>query len=108
MALFKRASEPCDASEHDQNQNKLGDLLDRVKADAPVPIVDPAQPVARLEPVTRGPDEQDARLARLPREGLVRPRRNAPPRALLTSPPPRTVTGASIVNMLIQERREGR
>jgi hypothetical protein len=52
--------------------------------------------------------EAEGRLSRLLRAGIVRPRRSAPPQAIFRSQPPRTKNRASIVEMLIAERREGR
>lgn len=91
-----------------ETKNKLSALIDGVKAGSPVLIVDRGQPVARLEPVTGGPGEHDARLSRLLRDGLVRPRRTAPPRALFSNSPPHTDSGASILDAFLEERREGR
>ena len=72
-------------------------------------IVDRGRPVARLEPVSSArQDEQDARLSRLVRDGLVRPRRSPPPLALFRGQPPRASAGASAVDALIEERQEGR
>jgi len=90
-------------------KNSLSALIDGLKGGSPVLIVDRGRPVARLEAVT-GEHEagQDGRLARLVREGLVRPRRSPPPRALFCSAPPHVVTGLSAVQALIEERREGR
>jgi hypothetical protein len=64
--------------------------------------------VARLEPVTGGKDEQDGRIARLVREGVLRPASARMPQSLLTEPPPRMKSGASAVAVLIEERRDGR
>jgi prevent-host-death family protein len=90
-------------------KNRLSALIDGLKAGSPVLIVDRGRPVARLEPVTSGLGaEGDGRLARLIREGIVRPGRVAPPRALFASRPPRPTGGASAVRALIEERREGR
>ncbi len=46
-----------------------------LKKGSPVLIVDCGRPVARLEPVRLGEGEQDGRLSRLIREGIVRPGR---------------------------------
>jgi prevent-host-death family protein len=74
-------------------KNNLSALIDGLKGGSPVLIVDRGRPVARLEPVTGDLEGgQDGRLARLLHEGLV-PRANA---------------GASAVDVLIEERREGR
>jgi prevent-host-death family protein len=54
-------------------KNRLSALIDGLKRGAPVLIVDRGRPVARLEPVTRlGEGEEDGRLSRLIREGIVR------------------------------------
>jgi hypothetical protein len=52
--------------------------------------------------------EHDGRLSRLVRDGIVRPRRAVPPRTLFSEPPPRANAGASVIDALIKERREGR
>ena len=90
-------------------KNRLSALIDGLKAGASVLIVDRGRPVARLEPVTGDHEgEEDARLARLVREGLVRPRRKEPDRTLFSGKLPRAAPGASAVEAVIQERREGR
>jgi prevent-host-death family protein len=88
-------------------KNNLSALIDGLKGGSAVLIVDRGRPVARLEPVSRD-DDTEGRLSRLVRDGIVRPRRAAPPRTLLRSPPPRAADGASAVDALIVERREGR
>ncbi|HZU90718.1 MAG TPA: type II toxin-antitoxin system Phd/YefM family antitoxin [Stellaceae bacterium] len=89
-------------------KNNLSALIDGLKGGSPVLIVDRGRPVALLEPVTGDREGEDGRLSRLLRNGLVRPRRAEPPRALFTSQPPRANAGASAVDALITERREGR
>ena len=90
-------------------KNTLSALIDGLKGGSPVLIVDRGRPVARLERVTGSfePDDDD-RLARLVREGIVRPARIALPRALFATRPPRPKGGASLVQALMKERREGR
>jgi prevent-host-death family protein len=88
-------------------KNNLSALIDRVKSGAPILIVDRGRPVARLEPVT-GAASDDERLARLVREGVVRPARRGAPAATLSRTPPRPRRGASGVRALIDERRDGR
>jgi antitoxin (DNA-binding transcriptional repressor) of toxin-antitoxin stability system len=84
-------------------------LIDGLKGGAPVLIVDRGRPVARLEPVTGLQEHaEDGPLLRLVRDGLVRPRRRAVPRTLFKTEPPRAGSGASAVDLLIEERREGR
>jgi prevent-host-death family protein len=90
-------------------KNNLSALIDGLKGGSPVLIVDRGRPVARLEPVTGSIEgAQDGRLPRLVRAGLVRPRRAAPAQALFKDPPPRAKSGASAVDALLEERREGR
>jgi prevent-host-death family protein len=88
-------------------KNNLSALIDGVKGGSPVLIVDRGRPVARLEPVS-GLRADDSRLARLVREGIVRPARLALPKAVLTTMPPRLKAGVSGLRALLDERREGR
>src|SRR5215813_9437661 len=89
-------------------KNSLSALIDSLEAGPPVLIVDRGRPVARLEPVTGNlEDETDGRLSRLLRDGVIRPRRSDPTRALFSGQPPRVRTGASGVDVLTRERREG-
>lgn len=87
-------------------KNNLSALIDRVKGGSQVLIVDRGRPVARLEPVN-WIGSADDRLARLIREGVVRPAHRAPG-ALFASRPPRPKAGASGVLALLDERRAGR
>jgi prevent-host-death family protein len=90
-------------------KNNLSALIDSLKSGESVLIMDRGRPVARLEPVA-GFEEGavDARVARLIREGLLRPRRKPLDLNLLREPPPQTKSGVSAVEMLLEERREGR
>jgi hypothetical protein len=61
-----------------------------------------------MKKVSTGPEEgkQGGRPSRLIRDGVLRPRQTGTPEALLNaSPPP---VKASTVELLINERREGR
>ena len=90
-----------------ETKNNLSALIDGLKGGSPVLIVDRGRPVARLEPVAgREEGGQNGRLSRLIRDGVLRPRRAGPPAALFNAPPPRAK--ASAVELLINERREGR
>jgi prevent-host-death family protein len=88
-------------------KNNLSALIDTVKGGSAVLIVDRGRPVARLEPVS-GMGSDDDRLARLVREGVVRPARGTPSKRQFTNRPPRGKKGASGVRALMDERREGR
>ena len=90
-------------------KNSLSSLIDGLKGGSPVLILDRGRPVARLEPVTNGLRADDeGRLGRLVRDGIVRPARAAFPNALLASQPPSVKAGASGVRALIEEGRAGR
>lgn len=90
-------------------KNNLSSLIDGLTGGSPVLIVDRGRPVARLEPVTYGVrPEDDGRLARLVRDGIVRPARAAVPKAVFASKPPRLKDGVSGVRALIEDRRAGR
>ena len=89
-------------------KNNLSALIDRVKGGSSILIVDRGRPVARLEPV-RGTDAGDGdRLARLVRDGVVRPARGVLPKDLFARKPPRPRQGASGVRALLEEGRDGR
>lgn len=89
-------------------KNNLSALIDRVRGGSSVLIVDRGRPVARLEPVSATDAGDDDRLARLVREGVVRPARGVVAKALLGSEPPRARKSASAVRALLDERRAGR
>lgn len=90
-----------------QTKNGLSALIDGLKGGEAVLIVDRGRPVARLEPVTgREESAHSGRLARLIRDGVLRPRLSGAPAAVFSTPPPRA--DASAVASLIEERREGR
>jgi prevent-host-death family protein len=89
-------------------KNNLSALIDSVKGGSPVLIVDRGRPVARLEPVRAIGSDDNHRLARLVRDGVVRPARGVMPMALIGAHPPRAKKGASGVRALLEERREGR
>ena len=90
-------------------KNRLSALIDGLKGGSPVLIVDRGRPVARLEAVgTDSRDEQHGLLARLVREGTVRPGPAALPRSFFTERLPRRKSGVSVVAALLEERRVGR
>lgn len=103
MALMKTTSIT-------EARNSLSALIDGLKRGSSVLIVDRGRPVARLEPVTSTNDtgNVEGRLARLVREGVVRPARGSLSRTLTESRPPAPKRGASAVRALLEERRQGR
>ncbi len=88
-------------------KNNLSALIDGLRSGSSVLIVDRGRPVARLEPMNAEKDD-DGKLPRLVRDGIVRPRRAPAVQSLFTTRPPSADAGASAVEVLIEERREGR
>jgi hypothetical protein len=69
----------------------------------------PRSPCGRLEPVTRpGEGEQEGRLSRLIREGIVRPGRAPLSSSLFAAQPPHPKRDTSAVAALLDERRDSR
>ena len=101
LAIMKKASIT-------EAKNNLSSLIDSLKSGSPVLIVDRGRPVARLEPVASGPRDDDGRLERLARDGIVRRARAPLAKALLARQPPRAKAGVSGVRALIEDRRNGR
>jgi len=89
-------------------KNRLSALIDSLKGGSSILIVDRGRPVARLEAVPAGIDEEDGRVERLVRDGIVRAPRKALPQSLLSEELPRAKGDGSVVAALIEERREGR
>jgi antitoxin (DNA-binding transcriptional repressor) of toxin-antitoxin stability system len=90
-------------------KNNLSALIDGLKGGSSVLIVDRGRPVARLEAITADlSPQEDGRLARLVRDGVVRPARRAPARDVIAAHPPRAKGGASALSGLLEERRSGR
>jgi prevent-host-death family protein len=91
-----------------ETKAKLSALLDLVRAGETVTITDRGRPVARLVPAA-GSDagDDEARVQRLERAGLIRrPRRKLDIEKFLAEP--RADLGGGVVELLIEERREGR
>jgi prevent-host-death family protein len=89
-------------------KNNLSALVDQVQHGETILILDRGRPVARLESVRGDGDDPEGRLARLERQGLLR-RASVPlPREVLMAKPPRPSEGASALEALLAERRDGR
>ena len=88
-------------------KNNLSALVDQVQHGETILILDRGRPVARLESVVGAEDDPEGRLARLERQGLLR-RASAPlPREILMAKAPQ-VSGTSVLEALLADRREGR
>lgn len=85
-------------------KNGLSALLDRVREGETVLITDRGIPVAQLS----APDAEsdDDRLNRLERKGIIRRAKTPPSLRILDEPPP--TFEASVLEALLEERREGR
>ena len=91
-----------------ETKNNLSALVDQVQHGETILILDRGRPVARLESVLGDGDDSEGRLARLERQGVLR-RASAPlPREILMQKPPRPSGGASALEALLAERRDGR
>jgi prevent-host-death family protein len=86
-------------------KNQLSAFIKKVRAGETVLIFDRNQPVARLEPINTE-ERPDDRISRLEREGLLRRAKQPTPIETLreAAPTPRR----SVVEALLEERREGR
>jgi antitoxin (DNA-binding transcriptional repressor) of toxin-antitoxin stability system len=90
-------------------KTNLSAIIDSLKGSS-VLIVDRGRPVARLESALgdAAGGGQDGKLLRLLRDGLVRPRRGRHAKGLFSGALPKPRGGASAVDALIEQRREGR
>jgi prevent-host-death family protein len=86
-------------------KNGLSALLDQVRAGETIVITDRGVPVARLEPAAGKGDDEEGRLARLERKGIIRRGKGGISEEILKPPPG---GGASVLDALLEERREGR
>jgi prevent-host-death family protein len=88
-------------------KNRLSAYLKKVRAGESILILDRNQPVARLERIE--PSKHTvASLTRLAREGLVRPPKRALALEFLRAPPPPPKPRQSVLEALLEERREDR
>ncbi len=88
-----------------QLKNRLSAYLEKVKAGATVLVLDRDQPVARLERVEAGARPAD-RISRLERAGLLR--RGKRPLRIDRLRAPAPAARRSVLEALVDERREGR
>lgn len=86
-------------------KNRLSSYVDKVRAGESVLVLDRGLPVARLESPGIVPD--DERVAALVRQGLARPATAPPPVDLLREELP-AKRNVSLLEALLEERREGR
>lgn len=92
-----------------ETKNQLSALLDRVRQGETILIVDRGRPIARLESVVSAePDLLEGRIARLERQGVVKRAVEPPAVEVFMTKPPRPRAGGSVLEALLEERREGR
>lgn len=87
-------------------KNGLSALIDQVKAGQTIIITDRGVPVARLEPASSAEGDDEGRLARLERAGIIK-RGRGDPRWILDRPPTPTTDGRPISDLIIEERESG-
>jgi len=91
-----------------ETKNNLSLYLDLVRNGETVIIMDRNKPVARLEPIDNDQVDDEGRLSRLERAGLVqRSAKRKISRELLSLSPPR-LPGVDILKVLLAEREEDR
>jgi prevent-host-death family protein len=88
-------------------KNGLSALIDQVRAGQTIVILDRGIPVARLEPI-EADVEQTGRIARLQRAGIIKGGGGPPPLDLIRRPGPRLPDGASLLEAVLEERRNAR
>ena len=88
-------------------KNRLSALIRRVQKGESVTITDRGVPVAKLVPVQLGAGVP-AKIVALAQQGLARLPERAPDAAWLDLPRPTPTPGPSLVDYLLEERREGR
>jgi antitoxin (DNA-binding transcriptional repressor) of toxin-antitoxin stability system len=88
-----------------QLKNHLSGYLKKVKAGQPLLVMDRNQPIARIERLEVG-GEADDRIARLERAGLIRRGVRPIDDSSVEEKGPRSKR--SVVDALLEERREGR
>jgi len=92
-----------------QTKNNLSALLDKVRHGETILIVDRDRPVARIVPVqTSDVPDQEGRLRRLERAGLIRRGTGGAVAEILRGRPPKPLKGGDILKALLAEREEGR
>ncbi len=92
-----------------ETKNRLSALIDRVRKGESVIITDRNRPVAQLVPLDAASKAgSDAWLADLERKRIIRrPKRKGIPKCMLR-PPIRLPEGVSVLEALLEERRNGR
>jgi prevent-host-death family protein len=89
-------------------KNRLSALLDRVRHGETVIIEDRGTPIAQVGPISaRGAATDRERLARLERQGILRPIASVKPRRQSLPKPLRPSREVALSRLVAVERREG-
>lgn len=88
-------------------EERLSELLAIVLTGETVEITDDGRPVARLIPPPRylTPEEEEARLDRLEKAGVIKRGKGPKPKF---DPFPEPITPSGVLDALLEERRNGR
>lgn len=89
-------------------KNNLSALLEQVKSGRSILIVDRNRPIARLDPVDPGLQDDGARLSELERRGAVTPSAGRLDWAAFKAMPMGRVRGGSLTKAVLDERAQGR
>ena len=92
-----------------QAKNQLSALIDKVRHGETVVITDRGRPVARLVSIlSDAAPDPDGRLARLERRGGLRRATMPPPRRVIVRKLRNSRRPTGVLDVLLEERREGR
>ena len=91
-----------------ETKNHLSAILRQVREGETYLIIDHGKPVARLEPLTKGNEDDDLRRIDLERRGILRRGRGKVREEILATPPPRLPKRVSGLALLLEERENGR
>lgn len=90
-------------------KNRLSALIDHVRQGESVIIEDRGVPVAQLNPVAaRAAGADQDRVARLVRQGILRPPVSTAPGQFLDTAPPKSRRRVSLSRLVVEERRNSR
>jgi len=89
-------------------KNNLSALIEQVRAGNTIVITDRNRPVAKLSPIESADKTEDQRLDELERQGLITRGRGKLPKEFFTLPRPKLKAGETLLEALLDERRNGR
>jgi len=88
-------------------KNGLSALLERVRRGETVLVEDRGVAVAQIGPVAGLASAERDRVARLVRQGALRPAAGRVPSRVLLEPPPRPAKPVELSRLVVDERRSG-